>query len=154
MNFSNGLIMHFVIIYTNLILLILFPVSWFLPLFEVGLISEIKFEFKLFGQDLPAFVWPNRSDNLSSVQSIWADDPYLAILVTFFALVAPMLKTTALALMHFKLLSTRLKPVVLFLGKLAMADVFLIAFGCVMVKGLNLGQLNILWGTYFLVDVS
>jgi paraquat-inducible protein A len=72
----------------------------------------------------------------------------LALLVTVLALFAPMLKTIGLALMHHDLLSARLLPVLAWAGKLAMADVFLIALYVVILKGAGIGRVETAWGLW------
>jgi hypothetical protein len=68
--------------------------------------------------------------------------------VTFFALVAPMLKCLGLALIHFGLLSSAAQPAIAVLGKLAMADIFILALYIVIAKGIGVGQITVLWGLY------
>lgn len=118
---------------TNLSLLILFPIAWFAPLMRAGLLP-------IFGLDEISVV--------SGLQSLWDSDVILALLVTAFALFAPYLKTIGLALVHFRLGSPRLMPALNVLGKLAMADVFLIALYIVVVKGIGLGRVETAWGLY------
>lgn len=118
---------------TNLSLLILFPIAWFAPLMRAGLLP-------IFGLDEISVI--------SGLQSLWDSDVILALLVTAFALFAPYLKTIGLALVHFRLGSPRLLPALNVLGKLAMADVFLIALYIVVVKGIGLGRVEIAWGLY------
>ena len=60
------------------------------------------------------------------MQSLWDSDVILALIVTAFALFAPYLKTIGLGLLHFGLLSPKTNPFLSWLGKLAMADIFLI----------------------------
>ena len=72
----------------------------------------------------------------------------LALLVTFLAIFAPMMKTTGLALIHFGLMRRKVLPVLEFLGKLAMADVFLIALYIVVVKGVGMATIETAWGIY------
>ncbi len=117
----------------NLALLILFPVSWFAPLMRAGLLP-------LFGLSEISVV--------TGLQSLWPEDPALALLVTAFALFAPMLKCLGLALLHFNLLSRRLLPGLTWLGKLAMADVFLIALYIVLAKGIGYGTVETAWGLW------
>ena len=133
----------------NAALLVAYPIAWFTPLFAIGIMEEIKLDWRIFGQEIPPLFGLDQVSVITTVQTVWADDIYLAILITFFALVAPMIKVVGLLLMQLNLLSWRLKDFTYFLGKLAMADVFLVALGCVLVKGIDLGQLKILWGTYF-----
>ena len=115
----------------NLSLVILFPLSWFAPLMRAGLLP-------IFGLDEISVV--------TGLQSLWGSDAALALLVTFMAVFAPMLKTLGLALMDFRLLSPRVLPVLHVLGKIAMADVFLIALYIVIVKGIGLATVEVAWG--------
>ena len=117
----------------NLALLVLFPLSWFAPLLRAGLLP-------LFGLSDVSVI--------SGRQSLWPDDPLLALLVTALALFAPMLKTIGLALLHHDLLSPRLLPVLAWAGKLAMADVFLIALYVVILKGAGIGRVETAWGLW------
>jgi len=123
-----------VIRFANLSLLLLFPVAWFTPLLRAGL-------------DLPLFGLSEISV-ISGLQELWRTDVFLALLVTFFALFAPYLKTIGLALIHFGLMRRRVLPVLHVLGKLAMADIFLIALYIVLVKGVGLARIEVAWGLY------
>lgn len=118
---------------TNLALLILFPISWFAPLLRAGLLP-------LFGL--------SEISVISGLQSLWKSDVYLALLVTAFAIFAPYLKTIGLALIHFGLLKRKVLPALHILGKLAMADVFLIALYIVIAKGIGVGRVETAWGLY------
>lgn len=117
----------------NLALLLLFPLAWFAPLLRAGLLP-------LFGLSEISVV--------SGLQALWKTDVYLALLVTFFAILAPYMKTVGLALVHFRLASPRIVPALTFLGKLAMADVFLIALYIVVVKGVGMATVETAWGLY------
>ncbi len=117
----------------NLSLLILYPVAWAAPLMRAGL--------------LPLFSLDEISV-LTGLQSLWASDIFLALVVTAFALFAPYLKTIGLALLHFNLLSAKALPALHILGKLAMADIFLIALYIVMVKGIGIGHVTTSWGLW------
>ena len=118
----------------NLALLILFPLAWFAPLMRAGLLP-------LFGLDEISVV--------TGLQSLWGSDVILALIVTTFAIFAPWLKTLGLALIHFNLASPKLLPALHILGKLAMADIFLIALYIVLVKGIGLATVETAWGLYF-----
>ena len=118
---------------SNLALLVLFPLAWFAPLMRAGLLP-------LFGL--------NEISVISGMQALWDSDVALALLVTFFALFAPYLKTIGLALIHFNLLRRRVLPVLSWLGKLAMADVFLVALYSVVAKGIGVGKVETAWGLY------
>jgi len=124
---------HRLLIAVNLALLVLFPVSWFAPLIRAGFLP-------LFGL--------SEISVMSGLQSLWATDVFLALVVTVFAIFAPMLKTLALACLHFGMLSRRLMPAVAYLGKLAMADIFLIALYIVIAKGTGVGRVEVAWGLY------
>lgn len=117
----------------NLALLVLYPVSWFAPLLRAGLLP-------LFGL--------SEISVLSGLQSLWKTDVFLALLVTILAVFAPYLKTIGLALIQFGLLQDRALPALEWLGKLAMADVFLIALYVVIVKGVGLARVETAWGLY------
>jgi uncharacterized paraquat-inducible protein A len=117
----------------NLALLVLFPVSWFAPLLKAGLLP-------LFGLDEISVI--------SGLRALWDTDVILALLVTAFALFAPMFKTIGISLIHFDLLKPSVQPVLSWLGKLAMADVFLIALYVVIVKGIGVGRVETSWGLY------
>jgi paraquat-inducible protein A len=79
---------------------------------------------------------------------LWRTDAALALIVTFFAVFAPMTKTLGLSLIQFGLLSRSTLPVLHILGKLAMADIFLIALYIVLVKGIGLATVEVAWGLY------
>ena len=117
----------------NLSLLVLFPIAWAAPLLKAGL--------------LPFFSLSEIS-MLTGIQTIWGKDVFLALVVTFFALVAPILKTVGMALVQFRLASPRLLPAITIMGKLAMADIFLIALYIVLAKGVGVGRLETGWGLY------
>ena len=120
--------------YANLTLIVLFPIAWFAPLMRAGL-------------GLPLFSL-NEISVISGLQSLWESDIFLALLVTFFALFAPYLKTIGLGLLHFDLLSPKVLPVLHILGKLAMADIFLIALYITLSKGIGIGKIEVAWGLY------
>jgi paraquat-inducible protein A len=119
--------------FSNLALLILFPIAWFAPLLRAALLP-------VFGMDEISVI--------SGLQSLWRSDVVLALTVTVFAIFAPWLKTIGLALLHFGLLSPKTLPALNILGKLAMADVFLIALYIVLVKGIGLATVEVAWGMY------
>ncbi|MDG3040405.1 paraquat-inducible protein A [Roseicyclus marinus] len=118
----------------NLALLVLFPVSWAAPLMRAGLLP-------LFGL--------SEISILSGLSTLWQDgEAALALLVALFALVAPMAKTVALALIHLGRAPLTLLPAVQTLGKLAMADVFLIALYITLAKGMAVGRVETAWGLW------
>jgi paraquat-inducible protein A len=119
--------------YLNLALLILFPIAWFAPLLRAALLP-------IFGMDEVSVI--------TGLQSLWETDAALALAVTFLAIFAPYAKTIGLALLHWHLLSPKTLPALEVLGKLAMADVFLIALYIVVVKGAGYVTIETAWGLY------
>lgn len=117
----------------NLSLLILFPVAWFAPMLRAAMLP-------VFGMD--------EISVLTGLQSLWGADPALALLVTFLAVFAPYAKTLGLALLQFGLMSPKLLPALQFLGKLAMADVFLIALYVVIARGAGWVTVETGWGLW------
>ncbi len=117
----------------NLALLVLFPVSWFAPLLRAGL--------------LPFFDLDSISV-VTGLQALWEKDVVLALVVTFLAIFAPYMKTIGLALVQFRLASPRILGVLHFLGRLAMADIFLISLYIVLAKGVGVGRVETAWGLY------
>ncbi|MBE1290921.1 MAG: paraquat-inducible membrane protein A [Rhodobacteraceae bacterium] len=118
---------------SNLSLLVLFPIAWFAPLMRAGLLP-------LFGLSEISIV--------SGLQSLWDTDVALALLVTFLAIFAPYLKVIGVSLIQFGLMRRKVLPVLEWLGKLAMADVFLIALYIVLVKGAGHVTVETGWGLY------
>lgn len=119
--------------YANLALLILFPIAWFAPLMRAGLLP-------LFGL--------SEISVISGLQSLWGTDVALALLVTFCAIFAPLMKVIGRALRDFDLLHPAVEPALAVLGKLAMADIFLIALYIVIVQGVGLAHVEVAWGLY------
>ena len=117
----------------TLSLLILYPVAWFAPLMHAGLLP-------LFGL--------SEISVITGLQSLWGNDVVLALIVTTFAIFAPYLKTIGLALVQWDLLDARAQPVLHILGKLAMADVFLIALYITLAKGIGYVTIEVAWGLY------
>ncbi|MCD9146474.1 paraquat-inducible protein A [Pseudophaeobacter flagellatus] len=117
----------------TLSLLILYPVAWFAPLMRAGL--------------LPIFGLSEISV-ITGLQSLWGSDVFLALTVTFFAIFAPYLKTIGQALVQWNLLDPRARPVLHVLGKLAMADIFLIALYITVAKGVSYATIEVAWGLY------
>ncbi len=118
----------------NLALLVLYPVAWFAPLMRAGL------NLPLFGKTEVSVI--------SGLQALWASDVALALAVSGLALFAPYLKTLGLALVHFGLAAPALLPALALLGRLAMADVFLIALYVVIAKGVGYVSVEVAWGLW------
>ncbi|MCE8545727.1 paraquat-inducible protein A [Ruegeria pomeroyi] len=117
----------------TLSLLILYPIAWFAPLMRAGL--------------LPIFGLSEISV-ITGLQSLWVSDVALALIVTAFALFAPYIKTIGTALIQWDLLDPRAQPALHVLGKLAMADIFLIALYITLAKGISYATIEVAWGLY------
>ncbi len=70
----------------NLSLLILFPIAWFAPMLKAGIM----------GSYLPYFFDLKEISVITGLQSLWASDVFLALIVTFLAIFAPFMKTLGL----------------------------------------------------------
>ncbi len=117
----------------HLVLLALMPAAWFAPILRAGLLP-------LFGLSEISIV--------SGLQALWGTDPALAILVSFLALFAPVAKLAGGILVLAGLLSARAAPALALLGRLAMADVFLIALYVVVVEGVGWATVETAWGLW------
>lgn len=122
---------HSLIKWLNLSLLLFFPLAWAAPLLRTGLFSIFE------GEDISI---------LSGIAALWENDKPLALIVAFFALIAPMAKTIGLAALHWGRLSERARPALSLLAKLAMADIFLVALSIIVVKGTGIGYIELRWG--------
>ncbi|MEJ6388171.1 paraquat-inducible protein A [Gymnodinialimonas ulvae] len=122
------------LIAANLCLLVLFPVSWVAPLMRAGLLP-------LFGL--------SEISILSGLGALTEDGEWaLVAIVALFALIAPMVKTICLTLVQLSKAPARLLPALEITGKLAMADVFLIAVYITLAKGLAVGRVETAWGLW------
>ena len=119
--------------YINLALLILFPLSWFAPLMRAGV--------------LPIFGLSEISV-ISGLLTLFETDFALALVVLLFAIIAPLAKTLGLVSLHFDLAPKLPLNLIKTLGKLAMAEVFLIALYVVIAKGMTLTTIEPAWGLY------
>lgn len=117
----------------NLLLLLIYPAAWLAPLAEAGVVSWLS------GDQVSV---------MSGVMDLWEIDPALSALVALFAIVIPYGKTIMLSGIHFGLVGQRAAPVLSVVGKLSMADVFLIALYIVMIKGVGFGHVVSSWGLW------
>ena len=117
----------------NMLLLILYPAAWLAPLAEAGVVSWWS------GDDITIFY---------GVMDLWDVDIALAVLVAIFAMVIPYGKTLALSAIHFNKLGPDPLPKIEAIGKLSMADVFLVALYIVVVKGVGIGHVETAWGLW------
>jgi paraquat-inducible protein A len=125
--------------------MVAFPIAWFSPLLSTGLLPPLYLPAWLGGNTL---FEPTTLTVISGIQKLLETDILLALVVTFFALVAPLLKCVGMALIHFNLLTDAAQPVITTLGKLAMAEVFILALYIVIAKRIGVGQIEVAWGLY------
>lgn len=116
-------------------LLVLFPIAWFAPLMTV----KLRFRFWADGTEFTV---------VTLLQRLWAEDSRLALLVTFFAIVAPTVKVLGLMLVQMRLASARVEPALFLIGRLAMADVFLVALAVAILRGVEGGTVTVHWGLW------
>lgn len=117
----------------NLSLLVLYPLAWSAPIASAQLLPFFS------GTEITL---------LTGVRDLAGSEPALALLVALFGMVLPYGKTIVLALIQTGRLATRPLPLLRFLGKLSMADVFLVALYIVMVKGVGVGEVSSRWGLW------
>lgn len=117
----------------NLLLFALYPAAWLAPLAHAGILP---------------FFSGDQITVIGGVADLWEADVALAILVALFAIAIPYAKTVALAAIHLGYLRGSALPVIEIVGKLSMADVFLIALYIVMVKGIGIGHVATAWGLW------
>ena len=115
------------------LVLMLYPIAWFAPLIRAGLLP-------LFGLSEISVV--------TGLMALWDTDYFLTIAVALFAIVAPIVKTFSLLLVQFRMAAPRLLPATAFLGRLAMADVFLVAVYVTLFKSISYGRIEAGWGLY------
>ena len=120
--------------YLNLSLIVLFPLAWGAPLLRAGL-------------NLPLLGLKEVSV-ISGLAALGEEDLFLALIVFLFAIVAPAVKVVGMALIQFGRIGDRAKPVFGFLGRLAMADIFLMALYVVIIKGVAMTRVEVGWGLY------
>ena len=119
--------------FANLLLLILYPAAWLAPLARAGMLPWFS------GSELTI---------VQGVADLWEIDPVLSALVAVLAILVPYAKTIAISAIHFGYLQGRALPVIETIGKLSMADVFLIALYIVVVKGVGIGHVTPAWGLW------
>lgn len=117
----------------NLALIGLFPIAWTAPLAQ----AEVAWLFTT--DEVTVF---------SAIAELYRKDLFLCVVVTLFAVVAPYLKTVALVYAQFSDTRTALGmlPAIEFLSRLAMIDVFLVAFYVILYRGVADVQTD--WGLY------
>ena len=120
------------------LLVVLLPLAWTAPLLRAGLLP-------LFGT--------REISVLSGLEALWQSDRVLAAIVALFALVAPAAKLAAIIAAETGHGTARLIALAALLGRLAMADIFLIAIYVTVAKGMGIGRVETAWGLYIFTAV-
>ena len=113
--------------------LALVPVTWWLPLFTARV----------------PFLWRQEVSIASGLVELWRLDLLLFAAVLLFSVMAPLAKGLALAWLWYRVPLGRAKPWldrVALLGKLSMAEVFLLALILIGLKGVGIGTVEVSWG--------
>ena len=113
--------------------LALVPVTWWLPLFSARV----------------PFLWRHEVSVANGLVELWRLDLLLFAAVLLFSVVAPLAKGAALAWVWFRIPVARARTWLdrlAVLGKLSMAEVFLLAVILVGLKGVGIGTVEVRWG--------
>jgi uncharacterized paraquat-inducible protein A len=116
------------------------PVTWWLPLF----VARVP------------FLWRQEVSIASGLVELWRLDLALCAVVFFFSVLAPLVKGAALAWVWYRVPRARaahLLDRLSLLGKLAMAEVFLLAVVIVGIKGVGIGTVEVSWGLHAFVGI-
>lgn len=118
----------------NVALLILYPIAWLAPL------AHTKFFALLSGKSLTIF---------GGIADLWQTDMLLAALVALLAVVMPYAKTLLLlAVQTGRASGPKWMLALEIVGKLSMADIFLVALYIVIIKGAYVASMTPAWGLY------
>jgi hypothetical protein len=121
-----------------LLALALVPVTWWLPLFTARV----------------PFLWRHEVSIAGGLAELWRLDLVLCLTVFFFSVLAPLAKGAALTWVWYRAptpLAHRLLDRLALLGKLAMAEIFLLAVVIVGLKGVGIGTVETAWGLHAFV---
>lgn len=115
--------------------LALTPVTWWLPLFTARV----------------PFLWRQEVSIATGLVELWRLDLVLFAAVLLFSVLAPLAKGAALVWAWYRVPPTRagvwLHRLAI-LGKLAMAEIFLLAVIIVGLKGVGIGKVEVSWGLH------
>lgn len=120
-----------------LALLVLYPWAWVAPVAETGL-----------NQWVDSWLGGNEVSIVGTVTALWESDPALAVLVGALAVALPYVKALVMLAVALGWQAVRLALAVEWLGRFAMADVFLLAVYVAVTKGTSLGYLVPVWGLW------
>jgi uncharacterized paraquat-inducible protein A len=115
--------------------LILVPVTWWLPLFTARV----------------PFLWQQEVSIATGLVELWRLDLVLFAVVLLFSVLAPLAKGAALLWAWYRVPASRAGVWLhrlSILGKLAMAEIFLLAVVIVGLKGVGIGKVEVSWGLH------
>lgn len=124
-----------------LVNLALLPVAWLVPLFTARV----------------PFLWRQDVSVIGGLVELWRLDRVLFAVVLLLAVVMPLLKGLAVAVVWYLVPASRAAGALRrmeILGKLAMTEVFLLAVVIVGLKGVGLGRIEIAWGLHLFVAAA
>jgi uncharacterized paraquat-inducible protein A len=116
-----------------LLALVALPVTWWLPLF----VARVP------------FLWREQVTVVSGLAALWDLDRFLFAVVLLCSVIAPVAKLIATLHVWYRApLATAPKSLgrLALLGKLSMAELFLLAVVIVGFKGLGIGRIEVAWG--------
>ena len=117
----------------NILIMFCLPVAWLTPVIAYGLDPE----------------WDRTTQTIiGGISKLWESDKVLAVIVAILAIVAPLVKTSATALMQFNIISSKWMPIANIASRLAFTDILLIALTIIITKGIGVGFVEPQWGIY------
>lgn len=119
-----------------IIVLVARPPSWWFPVFTTQTLLFFRHEVTI----------------VVAIVTLFETDLFLCIVVVLFSMVAPVIKNAALIYVWYRVPNThalRWVGRLTLLGKLSMAEIFLIALAIVGIKGVSLQQVYVSYGLYY-----
>jgi uncharacterized paraquat-inducible protein A len=117
------------------LLVIILPVTWWLPLFTARV----------------PFLWREEISIVTGLAELWRLDLVLFLIVLVFSVLAPIGKLLASLYVWYRLpagAAHRALGRLALLGKLSMAELFLLAVVIVGFKGVGIGTIEVAWGLH------
>ncbi len=122
------------------LLAVVLPATWWLPLFTARV----------------PFLWREEISIVTGLAELWRLDLLLFLIVLLFSVVAPVGKLLASLYVWYCLPAARahrILPRLALLGKLSMAELFLLAVVIVGFKGVGIGKIEVAWGLHVFAAV-
>lgn len=117
------------------LLLVMLPVTWWLPLFTARV----------------PFLWREEISIVTGLIELWRLDLFLFLIVLVFSVLAPLGKLAASLYVWYRVPADRAHRALgrlALLGKLSMAELFLLAVVIVGFKGVGIGTIEVAWGLH------